>query len=114
MARPGWHGESRRHAEAAMQARNEVDEATARELVLYAENDQELYKQLKPWHDNYKKKIQKGTFNNALAIKGLANNYVPRIIAKYRQDFGLAQVNQATKEAIAREILPTVLDDSRW
>jgi len=90
MANSGWYGEGRRHAEAARKRRTSspADEHAANELInMFAVNDESLYRTLMAWKANFERKKKSGVFNKELAIKGLANNYLPVVINKYRHDF---------------------------
>lgn len=78
-----------------------ADEIAARELILYAENDQPLYKRFLYWKENFDAKKKRGVYNRELAIKGLENNYVPEIIKKYKKEFGLGNIDAATKKIVA-------------
>lgn len=90
-----------------------ADKDTARELVLFIENDGQLYRQMyQPIILNFAKKVVKRTFNRQLAIKGVVN-LVNEGIVRYRREFGLAPVNQSTKELAARTILSGMTEEIR-
>jgi len=82
-----------------------------RELSLYAENDGTLYRStFVPFAKNYAKKIVKGTYNQRLAIKGLADNAVPRVLEKYGKDNGtLPSMSNAGKKQLGQILLRYVL-----
>ena len=89
-----------------------VDVEAVKELELYAENTSSIYNQKHmPFVRNYARKIAKGVFNEELALKGIVNNYVPVVVSEYRREFGLGEVSKATKEALGKELLASVLQD---
>jgi hypothetical protein len=59
----------------------------ARELVLYAENTEELYAQFLSIIANVKRKITKGTYNPDLAPK-LWRYWVDEAAKRYKREFG--------------------------
>lgn len=61
---------------------------------------------------NFAKKVVKRSFNRTLAIKGVVN-LVNVGIAKYRKEFGLPAVSQATKESCARQLLSGMVEEVR-
>ena len=74
--------------EGRKQSGYETDEIAVRELVLYAENDGELYAQsYEPISKNLAKKYEKGSYDPELAIKGWMY-FVDAAAKKYAQDFG--------------------------
>lgn len=86
------------------------DTVLARELALYASNDQQIYNsRLKPFIINYGRRKAKGTFNKTRAIEGLANNLAKDIQNKYWKEFSPSSrppaMDQATKMAFGREML---------
>ena len=50
-----------------------TDEHLTTELILYIENDFELYQKLKIYKELLIKKINKGIFNYSLSVKGIKN-----------------------------------------
>ncbi len=89
----------------------EVSEDDVRELVLFIDNDGDLYRQMTtPIMKNLAKKMLKGTYNHELAVKGwghLANAGAK----KYTQEFGTPGPNGsygnfdvATRKAAAAEL----------
>jgi hypothetical protein len=82
-----------------------VDEQQARELVLWFENTESLYNRRDAWIANYNRKIKRGVFDEALAIKGIIN-LVEQVRADYNQHFPneLGKVNAATKQFTAFQI----------
>lgn len=86
-----------------------ADETTARELLLYSENDADLYRQsYMPWLENLRKKKDKGQYDHEQAVKAIYKYHVPRIILKYRKDFGLGQVDSETKMMLARDVVSNI------
>jgi hypothetical protein len=89
-----------------------VDPVTIRELVLFAENDSQLYRQSEAWSMNYARKKRNGSFNRSLALTGIANNFVPAILQKYKKEFGSLGMNFSAvdKRKIAVKLLPAILE----
>ena len=96
----------------------EVDEVAVRELVLYAENDADLYRQsASPIIANLQRKVKKGTYDAELAIK-LWRYHADRAAKKYIQEFD-GEFSPATRNAAAKEFrdgydeeVQSVLDES--
>ena len=63
-----------------------TDEHLTTELILYIENDFELYQKLKIYKELLIKKINKGIFNYSLSVKGI-KNIIDSGIKKYMKDF---------------------------
>ena len=63
-----------------------TDEHLTTELILYIENDFELYQKLKIYKELLIKKINKGIFNYSLSVKGI-KNIIDNGIKKYMKDF---------------------------
>ena len=94
------------------QQQEEIDQISVDELYLYAINDGELYHRIhEPYVRNYANKMKKDAYYSELALRGIYNNYVPQVIRKYRKEFGLADVNRASKTQLARELLNRVVLD---
>ena len=97
------------------QSNETIDQHLVRELDLWAQNTSEIYFQKHiPFVKNYKKKIDKGIYNEELALKGILNNYVPVVIKSYQDAFGkdsLERPTKANKIALAKELLQNVVDD---
>jgi len=81
-----------------------VDKITGDELVLYIENDRNLYRKAKSIISNQAKHMMKGRWNRAGGIKGFLH-LVESGIRSYRKEFGLGPVDKATKEYIAGNLL---------
>ena len=62
------------------------DEHLTTELILYIENDFELYKKLSTYKELLMKKINKDIFNYSLSVKGM-KNIIDNGIKKYMKDF---------------------------
>lgn len=96
----------------------EVDEVAVRELVLYAENDADLYRQSAlPIIANLQRKVKKGTYDAELAIK-LWRYHADRAAKEYIQEFD-GEFSPATRNAAAKEFrdgydeeVQSVLDES--
>lgn len=92
-----------------------LDKVSVREFRLYAMNDYPTYRQLEAFAVNYAKKKVKGTYNKTKAIQGLANNVVPRILAKYKKDYGMfGTVSAAGKRKIAQGLLYDIAELIQW
>jgi len=78
-----------------------VDQHLVRELELFYENDYQLYQMGNSWKKNFARKIKRGKYNHNLAVKGIANNYIPQVIRKYRKQFSLPQVSMENKVFMA-------------
>lgn len=63
-----------------------TDEHLTTELILYIENDFELYQKLTTYKELLIKKINKGIFNYSLSVKGI-KNIIDSGIKKYMKDF---------------------------
>lgn len=92
-----------------------ADMLDARELVLYTENDYQLYRsQTLPIIENLAKKKAKGTYTKEGAVKAFGH-LVQSAIRKYKKEFPTLDeseylrgtVNAATKEMAARGLLDT-------
>jgi hypothetical protein len=80
-----------------------VDHDMVRDLVLYADNDGDLYRQsTAPVQKNLSKKWVKGTYNHDLAIK-LWKYHADRAAKKYAQEFGGGVASPAVRKAAAKE-----------
>jgi len=92
-----------------------LDKVSVREFRLYAMNDYSTYRHLEAFAVNYAKKKVKGTYNNTLAIKGIANNVVPRILQKYKKDYGLSgTVSEAGRKKVAQGLLHDIEELIQW
>ena len=85
----------------------DADEDTVRELVLYADNDEQLYTQsTAPIQKNLSKKFTKGTYDHELAAK-LWKYHADRAAKKYGKehgnDDGFAMFSPADRRAAAQE-----------
>ena len=81
---------------------NDVDEHLVRELILYYKNSRVLYQISQFWEKNYSRKIKSGRYGRNLAVKGIAENFVPRIITHYNKSVTkLPNIDRATKYAMA-------------
>jgi hypothetical protein len=90
-----------------------VDTSLARELTLFIENDGTLYRQMyRSIVKNYARKVVKRVYNRTQAIRGVVH-LVNEGIVRYRREFGLPPVNQATKESAAKQILSGMAEEIR-
>lgn len=87
-----------------------ADEHAATELVLYAENDGDLYRQmLRPIESNLIKKARKGTYDSKLALKAWVG-FADAAAKKYAKEFASPGdwnkiFTPATRHMAAKEIL---------
>lgn len=88
-------------------ARQPVDPDGVRELVLYIENDVDLYRQqIQPIIANLRKKVKKGVYDADKAVK-LWKYLADAGAKKYTQEFGTQGdfiFSPATREAVAVEL----------
>lgn len=93
-----------------------VDEHAATELVLYVENDYYLYtRRLPEYAKNLARKIKRGTYNAAQAVK-LLEYLTKEAATKYDKEFGSgysSTFSPATRRAAAAELLPTVVEQAQ-
>jgi hypothetical protein len=99
-----------------------IDKYAVNEIVLYIENDAQLYRSMyQPIVLNYAKKVVAKTFNREKAIKGVVN-LVDAGIKKYRREmgaegsreFGLGPgVKMDTKVAAAKLLLSGMMEEIR-
>ena len=92
-----------------------VDQATARELVLYITNDGQLYRQrTTAIIKNLQKKIDKENYDGSKAEKAFMY-LVKDGIKKYEKEHAnpgwAKQIKKQTKEAIAQELLDYYMDE---
>jgi hypothetical protein len=85
----------------------ELDIELGKELEIFYENDSDIYHQRTiPWYKNFLRKMHSNRYNHALAVKGIAENFVPVVAAKYRKDYGdFGNVNRATKYWMAERFV---------
>lgn len=72
------------------------DEHAVRDLVLYADNTEALYKARKPFEVNAMRRIVKGTYDAEKAVK-LWGYYADRAAHAYTAEFGAADCQIFTK-----------------
>lgn len=65
-----------------------IDKYLARELELYYENDYNLHQTEVAWIKNFKRKMKAKKYKHGVAVKAIANNFIPMVITKYRKEFG--------------------------
>lgn len=79
-----------------------IDYDQARELELFYENDAELYQNSQAFVKNYNLKKSKGKYVHSLAVRGIKNTFLSKVIRKYNKDVGnIGMVNSDTKEYLA-------------
>lgn len=92
------------------------------ELVLWAENDQSLYRQIEAWSTNFAKKMRSGKFNRGLAIKGIANHLVANTQKDYKKKFGSGitefgiptRMTAIDKRKVAIKLLPSIIEGAKY
>ena len=92
----------------------ETDRDMARELALFADNNEDLYRQkIQSFISNYARKMKRGEFNKQRAIEGLANNLFPEAKKKYIQETGidLGRVDKGTKMLFGKIMLENIMVD---
>jgi len=62
-----------------------IDKDQIYQLDIWYSNDYDLYRIYYAWIKNYARKMKGGRYDKKLAIKGIANNYVPMIIRHYKK-----------------------------
>jgi len=87
--------------------KKDIDEHQVYQLDIWYSNDYDLYRTYYAWIKNYARKMKRGVYTKKLAIKGIANNYVPQIARDFnKQDaIGLTRINKCTKLKTALEIV---------
>jgi hypothetical protein len=76
-----------------------VIEDQARELELWYENSFYLHEiRGGAWIKSYRKKMERGRYNHELAVKGIAENYIPEVIQHYNEHIGKGQLGNVSKE----------------
>ena len=84
---------------------SKIDTGVVSELTMWYANDYPLYRTYYAWVKNYARKMKRGVYTKKLAIKGIANNYVPQIARDYKKHNGLSAVNKCTKLKTGLEIV---------
>lgn len=88
---------------------NTIDKDAVRELILFIENNYDLYKSYyEPAFKNLVKKYQKGVYDHDLAVK-MWQYVADEGVRRYNKEFGsgtysVAWLNPATRRAIAEEL----------
>lgn len=92
-----------------------VDQATARELVLYITNDGQLYRgRTTAIIKNLQKKIDKENYDGTKAEKAfmyLVNDGIKKYEKEHASPGWAKQIKKQTKEAIAQELLDYYMDE---
>lgn len=94
---------SRRRGSMAMGRR--ADKVAARELKLYMDNDQQIYRQIRSVRQNLLRKVKSGKYNAALSVKAWMYP-VEAGAKKYTREFGGTwheMFPKSTRELVARE-----------
>lgn len=94
----------------------EPNETAVRELLLFTENDGELYRQmLSPLEHSYQRKLDKGEYDKEKAIKGFLN--VVNVSAKrYSKEFATPRdkiFTMADKREVARQLEEQFMSEIR-
>jgi len=102
-----------------------IPDYAIRELDIYWENDEPLYRISEAWSLNFARKMKAGRYNHDLALKGIRDNFVPEIVKKYRkedygdnpnfiEDYYLGKVSKADKEALAKVVLANIEEQAEY
>lgn len=100
--------------------RNNVDEATIRELTLYAENDRNLFKRYEEITNSLLRKYKRDKDNfvpdeDTLVGSLVVQKLVSDIYNAYNKEFGLSPLSKddrwAMKEAVTKKILQMYEDE---
>lgn len=97
--------------------KKELDGIAIDELVLFAQNDSQLYdRRITPYINLFAKKIKNGTYNEDLAIQGLTNNVVKDAQNRYNQEFGAGsmKLNPAERKEVAKQMLPYIKESAEY
>ena len=86
----------------------DIDEHSVRELDLFAENTSEIYSQFKSIIANVTRRIDKGTYDAALAPK-LWRYWYDEAARRYKREFGY-QFPPAVRQAAADQRAPEEFD----
>lgn len=68
------------------------------------------------WEKNFAMKMRRGVFNRSLAVKGIANNFVPMIARDYKKEFGSigTTLSLADKRKIASQLMPSIIEGAKY
>jgi hypothetical protein len=89
--------------------REEADEVAADELLIYLDNEQDIYRQKQDIADNLLRKIKKGVYSHVRAAD-LWMYVVERAAKKYAKEFSSSERDwssifvPATRDAVAKEL----------
>jgi hypothetical protein len=97
------------------QVKPEPDIAMVRELSLFAQNTEWIYRTKHlPLVRNYSKKIAKGVYDDDLALEEILGSYVPFLTSAYKSQFGkdsIPGLDKRIEQALANELLDLVIHD---
>jgi len=90
-----------------------IDKDQVYQLDIWYSNDYDLYRTYYAWIKNYARKMKGGRYDKKLAVKGIANNYVPMIIRHFKKNndaesyrhFMGGTVNKCTKLKLGLDIV---------
>jgi hypothetical protein len=93
-----------------------LDTPSIRELVLHAENTQRLYRIQEAWEKNFAMKMRRGIFKRNLALKGIANNFIPMVTRDYKKEYGGIgpTLTLADKRRVASKLLPSIIEGAKY
>lgn len=84
------------------------------EVRLWAMNTQSLYNNLMvDWLKNFQRKMKRGVFNIDLAVRGIADNFVPRVITDYNKNFPnskLPKISLSGKYQLGRDFVNDIME----
>ena len=90
-------------------AQKDVDEITSRELEIYFDNDEPLYRNGNAWIKNFARKMKRGTYDNTKAVFAIQKYLVPNIIKSY-DGIELRDVDRQTRNHLAKSIVESFED----
>jgi len=89
-----------------------IDEVASRELEIYFENDEPLYRNGNAWIKNFARKMKRGVYDNNKAVFAIQKYFVPNIIKAY-DGIELSDINKSTRNHLAKSIVEGFEDTIR-
>lgn len=87
----------------------EIDKITSRELEIYFDNDEPLYRNGNAWIKNFARKMKRGIYDNTKAVFAIQKYLVPNIIKSY-DGIELRDVDKNTRNHLAKSIVENFED----
>ena len=92
-----------------------IDKDQVYQLDIWYSNNYDLYRIYYAWIKNYARKMKGGRYDKKLAIKGIANNYIPMVIRHFKKEnrsgylsYMKGTVNKCTKLKIGLDIVDEI------